>query len=479
MTQLSLPWDSTSPGDAGAYSSAQWAQGWRYLMGLAAHRANVGVMLGSGDSGVEGLHVQATSPASANIEVTTGSALVNGRLYINDATETLTVGANGSGNPRIDTVVLQADFTAQTVRLILKAGATAVSPTPPALTQTANVLWEIPLADVAVASGFVSIADTDISARAEYANAADGVYLDMVLNNSGAELNTGDVVVWDTTANRAIKTTTTSPDTNVAGVWQGRTANGGYGRVLTDGIGLVRVNAAVATRGSLLATSTTAKQAAITSALVTAAGTFAFTLETTGGAGLCLAYVRTALRPLLITSEGILLGHTETGGDVANFDLTSLPATFRHLRLRLFLRSTAAAADNVYLRLNNDSTATNYFSASTYAHSTALVTGTQRLGGTGTAIEMHRACATDTAGVPSTMRSAVDVMLWDYAQTGKYRLISWNGGAFTDDSNNTFGHLLGSGFWINTADAINRLTILPVSGSNWKAGSAYALYGVN
>lgn len=293
MTQLSLPFDGVSPGDSGPYSASEWAQGWRNLIGLAAHRANVGAMLGSGDSGVEGLHVQPTTGPSANIEVTAGGALVNGRLYISDATETLAVTANGSGNPRIDTVILRADMTAQTVRLVLKVGTPAASPTPPTMTQTPNVLWEIPLADIAVANGFVTITAADISPRAEYANASDGVYLDMVLNNSGIELNTGDVVVFDTTANRAATTTTTAANPDVMGVWQGRTANGGYGRVLTDGIGLVRVNGAVASRGSLLSTSTTAKQAAVVTG---GAGTFASTLETTSGAGLCLAYVRTSLR---------------------------------------------------------------------------------------------------------------------------------------------------------------------------------------
>lgn len=290
--QISLPWDGISVGDSGPFSSAEWAQGWRYLIGLASHRANVGVMLGSGDGGVEGLRVQPTTGPSANIEVTAGSALVNGTLFISDATETLAVTTNGSGNARIDTVILSKDFTAQTVRLVVKAGTPAASPVPPSLTQTANVLWEIPLYDIAVANGFLTITAADLTPRAEYANAADGVYLDMVLNNSGGELNTGDVVVWDTSANRAVTTTTSGSNPDVAGVWQGRTANGGYGRVLTDGIGLVRVNAAVASRGSLLATSTTAKQAAV----VTGGGVFASTLETTSGAGLCLSYVRTSLR---------------------------------------------------------------------------------------------------------------------------------------------------------------------------------------
>ncbi|MCI0353231.1 MAG: hypothetical protein L0Z53_27755 [Acidobacteriales bacterium] len=291
--QKSLPWNGIVVGDAGSYSDQEWAEAWRYIIGLASHRANVGVLLGTGDSGVDGLKVRATGPASANVEVVAGAAMVHGTMFVNDATATLTIAANGSGNPRIDTVILRKDFAAQTVRFVVKQGTPAASPTPPALTQIINVTWEIPLADIAVANGFLSITNADITLRAEPANAADGVYLDMVLNNSGVELNTGDVVIWDTGNNRAVTTTTSASNPLIAGVWIGRTANGSYGRVQTSGIGLVRVNGAVASRTSLLATSTTAKQAAVVTG---GPGVFAQAIETTSGAGLCLAHLNTVVR---------------------------------------------------------------------------------------------------------------------------------------------------------------------------------------
>lgn len=258
MAQTSRPWQSTSPGDAGPYSSSQWQDIYKYL--LHALRPNSGAIIDSGTAPNTGLQVQATNPVSAAVDVLAGAALVEGVYYANDATVTLSIAANASGNPRIDTVVLRKDYTAQTVRLAVLTGTPAGSPTPPSLTQSDGTLWEIPLADIAVASGFASIANSNITPRHEWANAADGVYLSDVLNNSGITLETGRVVIWDSTTDRAVTTTTVPDDKRVAGVWVGRTANGAYGRVQKSGIGYVKVSAAI-TRGNRLGTGTSAGQA--------------------------------------------------------------------------------------------------------------------------------------------------------------------------------------------------------------------------
>jgi hypothetical protein len=97
------------------------------------------------------------------------------------------------------------------------------------------------------------------------------------------------VVIWDTGANRAVTTTTTADDSKTAGVWVGRTSNGGYGRVLVRGIGVVNGGAAI-TRGNLLRTHTAAKQAVqdVTGIINVSLGR---ALETTSGSGLILVYV--------------------------------------------------------------------------------------------------------------------------------------------------------------------------------------------
>ncbi|MEO8608920.1 MAG: hypothetical protein ABI690_13595 [Chloroflexota bacterium] len=290
MTEASRPWNGSGIGDAGPYFDSQWHSVWRNVFGWGGQRANSGVFLASGTQPNDGLKVQAQG-GNTSINVLIGAALLRGIFYISTTTVTFLIAANSSGNPRIDTVVLRADYTLRTIRLALKQGAPAASPVAATLTQTTGIMWEIPIADVAVADSFITITDANISPRHEWVNAPPGVYLDSVLNNSGATLNDGDVVVWDSTTDRAVTTTMTRDLKRIAGVWRGQAAASASGRIQTDGIGYVRSAAAV-TRGDLLITSTTA--GAVVSAGTAGAGNGVLgqALETTSGAGLVLARIR-------------------------------------------------------------------------------------------------------------------------------------------------------------------------------------------
>lgn len=164
MTETSSPWDGITVGDAAnaPYSASEWAHLWAQLNEAGSLFPNYGIIPGSGDGSYAAAAVIATG--SANIDVKIGAALVNGRLYETDAAVGLTVGSNASGNPRIDTVVLRADYTAQTIRAVIKQGTPAASPARPSLTQNTS-LWEMPLADIAVANGFSTINQSDITDR--------------------------------------------------------------------------------------------------------------------------------------------------------------------------------------------------------------------------------------------------------------------------------------------------------------------------
>lgn len=290
MTEISRFWNGTTVGDSGAYSDSDFQEFLRAVIGYGAERANSGVLLMSGTEPNDGLKVTANSPATASVNVLRGAALVQGIAYLSDATEIFTPAANASGNPRIDTIVVQADYALQTVRLALLQGTPAASPVATTLTQSAGVMWEIPIADILLASGFTTIAQTVISPRQKWVNAPPAVYLDHVLNNSGVTLNDGDVVIVDTSADRAATTTTTAGDERVLGIWRGQTAAADYGRVQQSGIGYVNAAAAV-TRGDALQTHTVAKQAAV---IISGVYLLGKALETTSGAGLVLALIRIA-----------------------------------------------------------------------------------------------------------------------------------------------------------------------------------------
>lgn len=166
MTQSSKPWDGISVGDAteAPYSANEWAHIWNTLHGVGSVFPNYGIISGTGDGTNEPLQVQETTIPSVNVEVQIGAALVNGKLYESSAAELLAIGANVSGNPRIDTLILRVDYTAQAIRLIAKQGTPAGSPVAPALVQNTSI-WEMPLANIAVANGFSTITAANITDR--------------------------------------------------------------------------------------------------------------------------------------------------------------------------------------------------------------------------------------------------------------------------------------------------------------------------
>lgn len=91
-----------------------------------------------------------------NLSVATGEAFVHGAWYQNDAAATVTCSASDPSNPRIDRVVLRRTVSSNTCVLAVLTGTPAGSPSAPSLTQSASV-WEISLAQVAIAAGATSV----------------------------------------------------------------------------------------------------------------------------------------------------------------------------------------------------------------------------------------------------------------------------------------------------------------------------------
>lgn len=189
-------WQGTTIGDAGAYSSDQFSDYMRGILSSDTNYPNRGVL----KEVLNELKVIAKSPATTQIEVGAGKALVYGREYSNDSAVSFTISANASGNPRIDLVVLRADWVAQTIRLVVKEGTPAGSPAVPTLTQSAGTLWEIPLAQIAVASGFSSITTANITDRREFANLIDFLQLKIAIAGRLTLTSNTPVTTSDVTA---------------------------------------------------------------------------------------------------------------------------------------------------------------------------------------------------------------------------------------------------------------------------------------
>lgn len=248
MTEKSYVWDGVTVGDGAdaPYESSEWATVQRSLIG--GERADYGVIDGSGDGTNLPLTVVASSPVSKVIHLNPGAALVNGRLYINNADLTFTVQDNSSGSPRVDLLVIRRDAVAQTARAVLRQGTPAGSPVPPTLTQNSTT-YEIPIATIQVANGFASLAQTAIANVANVIGGNSCLYIEDVINQSGGRLETGDPVIWHATLVGRVNTTNRINDPKLAGIWVGSTAAGAKGRVQVRGFGWVNIKAGTGLAG--------------------------------------------------------------------------------------------------------------------------------------------------------------------------------------------------------------------------------------
>jgi len=121
-----------------------------------------------GTVGKGSLGVTATSPASMQVTVSEGGALIDGVLFVYETTTTLAAFVAPTTHPRIDIIV--ANRTTQTV--YVRTGAEAASPSAPAL-----ATGEMTLAEVYHRVGETAIYDADTSGegyltdRRSFANA--------------------------------------------------------------------------------------------------------------------------------------------------------------------------------------------------------------------------------------------------------------------------------------------------------------------
>lgn len=386
MTESSRFWNGIVTGDAteAPYNAdTEFANYTKRAIGST--RANAGVVHGTNSESAQlpPLQVTENSPAGMSILLNIGAALVNGSQYDNDAALTVAIAANASGNPRIDTIVLRKSWAAQEVRAAILQGTPAASPVPAALTTTAGVTWEIAIADVAVANGAVSITNANITPRDIPSIALDGVYLDSMNNNSGAVRQTGDVVVLDSTADRATTTATAASNPAALGAVVGRAAAGALNEVVINrGIGYVNTSGG-ASRGSYVNPDAAGLATASSNRLYNTAGYFLETVAS--GKALALLDMGMNIRP----NFGKLLENVRSS--TANLIVDNIPQHYPTLVIEMAAQSAIAATnETMNIRLGSaggggalDTTATNYYSyAGFIALAAAAVSSLQNLGAT-------------------------------------------------------------------------------------------------
>lgn len=188
MAENSFFWntDGTGDGDNAGITQAQMIEIWRGL--FAGNRTNLG---GVRYGYLNGLAVSGTS---SPVSVASGLGVVYGFVYVNSAAVNVTV-PTPSANPRIDRIVLRANWATATVRITRIAGTEAGSPSAPALTQSAGTTWDVPLARVQITTGGV------ITVTDDRVYVGTSLLTDLVNVSAGSPSN-GDLLTYVTANSR-------------------------------------------------------------------------------------------------------------------------------------------------------------------------------------------------------------------------------------------------------------------------------------
>jgi hypothetical protein len=163
---------------------------------------------------------------------------------------------------------------------------------------------------------------------------------------------------------------------------------------------------------------------------------------------------------------------TTLGSNTATITFSSIPATYKHLQVRIWGYNNSGSDRTLYLQLNSDA-------GSNYRN--------HYLAGTGAAISAAADSAATTGILPyngpssatgfngdSTKASVVIMDILDYTNTNKYTTVRTIGGW---DGNGSGQIYLSSGLWMNTAAVTNLYFQLPYS-TLFGTGTKMALYGI-
>lgn len=167
-----------------------------------------------------------------------------------------------------------------------------------------------------------------------------------------------------------------------------------------------------------------------------------------------------------------LIASSALTADAANFDIQSIPGTYKHLRLFMMLRGTTnAATQTTLLRFNNDSGA-NY-DLQTVNGSAATITAAESF--TATSLSILSAAAS-SASVGAGVFTAYTIDIPFYSSTSFNKVVVYRLGRKIGTASTNLFTSAPAGFWRDSS-AINRITITP-GADNWATGSAITLHGV-
>jgi hypothetical protein len=180
-----------------------------------------------------------------------------------------------------------------------------------------------------------------------------------------------------------------------------------------------------------------------------------------------------AVRTTDLEASSWVLISTQSLGSDGTFDFTSIPQTYKHLKIEFLARSDRAAntSDGAKIRFNNDN-GNNYVGLVQFMNAAgAPAKVEQNTAGAPTQFSFVTA-----ASSPANWFNNSEITIFDYTNTNLFK--SWQArGMQTPNTGVSFFIYDAQGVWLS-ASAITRVQLFPTTGTNFKTHSSARLYGI-
>lgn len=155
-----------------------------------------------------------------------------------------------------------------------------------------------------------------------------------------------------------------------------------------------------------------------------------------------------------------------------NIDFSSIFGTYSALKLIWYLRGDNATTGGEFvgIRFNNDSGA-NYYSEYLQAFAASVTSG-ESLGATS-----GRVAYMPKGSDAANLFNAYEILVPHYAQATNKKHYASTGSVAVGTGTSAIGVAHFAGFWNSTA-AIDRVTLIPLTSTNFVSGSKVVLYGI-
>lgn len=205
---------------------------------------------------------------------------------------------------------------------------------------------------------------------------------------------------------------------------------------------------------------------------LTAGTSYTFTVRGTNSTGTGeYSAASNSIVPTVGTAYESIATVSVGAGGSSTVSFTSIPSTYKHLQIRGFVRTANPGQFSVQkMTFNSDTSSSNYVTLHQIYGFGASV-ASQSSTGNGWIYQSYLA----GANAPANMFGGFVTDILDYTSTNKNKTTRTLAGT---DQNGAGAITFGSGLWMNSSTAINRIDIVDDSAGNISQYSQFALYGI-